>query len=145
MPKKNIPEDAVSTYEKIKDSLKGENYTYESYDVIKVADTDRGKIRVAMKVYVPQAERVTAAANIQEALGEVDVTVTVKDETQLDVMIDDLGRKIRLDVKPDSKKGSGGGSEATRIQEGAQCVYTAIRFYRGKIDQISELFVFKQI
>ena len=91
-----------------------------------------------MKVYVPQAERVTAAANIQEALGEVDVTVTVKDETQLDVMIDDLGRKIRLDVKPDSKKGSGGGSEATRIQEGAQCVYTAIRFYRGKIDQISE-------
>ena len=138
MPKKNIPEDAVSTYEKIKDSLKGENYTYESYDVIKVADTDRGKIRVAMKVYVPQAERVTAAANIQEALGEVDVTVTVKDETQLDVMIDDLGRKIRLDVKPDSKKGSGGGSEATRIQEGAQCVYTAIRFYRGKIDQISE-------
>ena len=52
MPKKNIPEDAVSTYEKIKDSLKGENYTYESYDVIKVADTDRGKIRVAMKVYV---------------------------------------------------------------------------------------------
>ena len=103
MPKKNIPEDAVSTYEKIKDSLKGENYTYESYDVIKVADTDRGKIRVAMKVYVPQAERVTAAANIQEALGEVDVTVTVKDETQLDVMIDDLGRKIRLDVKQDSK------------------------------------------
>ena len=138
MPKKNIPEDAVSTYEKIKDSLKGENYTYESYDVIKVADTDRGKIRVAMKVYVPQAERVTAAANIQEALGEVDVTVTVKDETQLDVMIDDLGRKIRLDVKPDSKKGSGGGSEATRIQEGAQCVYTAIRFYKGEVDQISE-------
>jgi len=138
MPKKNIPEDAVSTYEKIKDSLKGENYTYESYDVIKVADTDRGKIRVAMKVYVPQAERVTAAANIQEALGEVDVTVTVKDETQLDVMIDDLGRKIRLDVKPDSKKGSGSGSEATRIQEGAQCVYTAIRFYKGKVDQISE-------
>ena len=33
MPKKNIPEDAVSTYEKIKDSLKGENYTYESYDL----------------------------------------------------------------------------------------------------------------
>ena len=124
--------------DRIKESLKGENYSYESYDVMKVADTDRGKIRVAMKVYVPQAERVTAATNIQEALGEVDITVTVKDETQLDVMIDDLGRKIRLDVKPDSKKGSGGGSEATRIQEGAQCVYTAIRFYKGPIDQVSE-------
>ena len=138
MQNKQIPADAQDTFNKIKESLKGENYTYESYDVMKVADSDRGKIRVAMKVYVPQAERVTAAANIQEALGEVDVTVTVKDETQLDVMIDDLGRKIRLDVKPDSKKGSGGGSEATRIQEGAQCVYTAIRFYKGPIDQVSE-------
>ena len=94
MPKKNIPEDAVSTYEKIKDALKGENYTYESYDVIKVADTDRAKIRVAIKVYVPEAERVTAAANIQEALGEVDVTVTVKDETELDVMIDETCENI---------------------------------------------------
>lgn len=138
MQNKQIPADAQDTFNKIKESLKGENYTYESYDVMKVADTDRGKIRVAMKVYVPQSERVTAATNIQEALGEVDITVTVKDETQLDVFIDDLGRKIRLDVKPDSKKGSGGGSEATRIQEGAQCVYTAIRFYRGEIDQVSE-------
>lgn len=138
MQNKQIPADAQGTFDKIKESLKGENYTYESYDVMKVADSDRGKIRVAMKVYVPQSERVTAATNIQEALGEVDITVTVKDETQLDVFIDDLGRKIRLDVKPDSKKGSGGGSEATRIQEGAQCVYTAIRFYKGEIDQVSE-------
>ena len=138
MPNKQIPEDAVGTYEKIKNSLKGENYTYESFEVTKVADSDRGKIRFAMKVYVPQAERVTAAANIQEALEKVDITVTVKDQTELDVFIDDLGRKIRLNVKPDSKKGSGGGSDATRIQEGAQCVYTAIRFYRGPIDQISE-------
>ena len=138
MAKKQIPEDAVGTYEKIKNSLKGENYTYESFEVTKVADSDRGKIRFAMKVYVPQAERVTAAANIQEALGKADVTVTVKDQTELDVFIDDLGRKIRLNVKPDSKKGSGGGSDATRIQEGAQCVYTAIRFYKGELDQISE-------
>ena len=138
MQNKQIPADAQDTYDKIKESLKGENYSYESYDVMKVADTDRGKIRVAMKVYVPQAERVTAATNIQEALGEVDITVTVKDETQLDVMIDDLGRKIRLDIKPTKGKGSGGGSEATRIQEGAQCVYTAIRFYKGKIDIVSE-------
>ena len=138
MLKKQIPEDAVGTYEKIKNSLKGENYTYESFEVTKVADSDRGKIRFAMKVYVPQAERVTAAANIQEALGKADVTVTVKDQTELDVFIDDLGRKIRLNVKPDSKKGSGGGSDATRIQEGAQCVYTAIRFYKGELDQISE-------
>ena len=91
-----------------------------------------------MKVYVPQSQRVTATANIQQALSESNITVEVKDGTQLDVFIDDLGKKIRLDVKPDSKKGSGGGSEATVIQEGAQCVYTAIRFYRGPIDEISE-------
>ena len=138
MQTRQIPQDAVGTFEKIKDSLKGENYTYESFEVTKVADSDRGKIRFAMKVYVPQSQRVTAAANIQQALSESNITVEVKDGTQLDVFIDDLGKKIRLNVKPDSKKGSGGGSEATSIQEGAQCVYTAIRFYRGKIDEISE-------
>ena len=62
MSSKQIPEDAVGTYEKIKNSLKGENYTYESFEVTKVADSDRGKIRFAMKVYVPQSQRVTAAA-----------------------------------------------------------------------------------
>ena len=138
MQTRQIPQDALGTYEKIKNSLKGENYTYESFEVTKVADSDRGKIRFAMKVYVPQSQRVTAAANIQQSLSESNIKVEVKDGTQLDVFIDDLGRKIRLDVKPDSRKGSGGGSEATSIQEGAQCVYTAIRFYRGKIDQISE-------
>ena len=43
MSSKQIPEDAVGTYEKIKNSLKGENYTYESFEVTKVADSDRGK------------------------------------------------------------------------------------------------------
>ena len=138
MQTRQIPEDAVSTFKKIKESLKGENYTYESFEVTKVADSDRGKIRFAMKVYVPQSQRVTAAANIQQSLTESNITVDVKDGTQLDVFIDDLGKKIRLNVKPDSKKGSGGGSEATRIQEGAQCVYTAIRFYKGEVDQVSE-------
>ena len=138
MQTRQIPADAQDTFNKIKESLKGENYTYESFEVTKVADSDRGKIRFAMKVYVPQSQRVTAAANIQQALSESNITVEVKDGTQLDVFIDDLGKKIRLDVKPDSKKGSGGGSEATRIQEGAQCVYTAIRFYKGEVDQISE-------
>ena len=47
MLKKQIPEDAVGTYEKIKNSLKGENYTYESFEVTKVADSDRGKRRLA--------------------------------------------------------------------------------------------------
>ena len=138
MQTRQIPADAQDTFNKIKESLKGENYTYESFEVTKVADSDRGKIRFAMKVYVPQSQRVTAAANIQQALSESNITVEIKDGTQLDVFIDDLGKKIRLDVKPDSKKGSGGGSEATRIQEGAQCVYTAIRFYKGEVDQVSE-------
>ena len=138
MQNKQIPADAQGTFDKIKESLKGENYTYESYDVMKVADSDRGKIRVAMKVYVPQSERVTATSNIKEALSNSGVTSNEVKLNQLDIMIDDLGRKIRLDIKPTKGKGSGGGSEATRIQEGAQCVYTAIRFYKGKIDIVSE-------
>ena len=80
MQTRQIPEDAVSTFKKIKESLKGENYTYESFEVTKVADSDRGKIRFAMKVYVPQSQRVTAAANIQQSLTESNITVDVKME-----------------------------------------------------------------
>ena len=138
MQNKQIPADAQDTYDKIKESLKGENYTYESSEVTQIADTDRAKIRFFMKVYVPQSERVTATSNIKEALSNSGVTSNEVKLNQLDIMIDDLGRKIRLDIKPTKGKGSGGGSEATRIQEGAQCVYTAIRFYKGKIDIVSE-------
>ena len=138
MQNKQIPADAQGTFDKIKESLKGENYTYESSEVTQIADTDRAKIRFFMKVYVPQSERVTATSNIKEALSNSGVTSNEVKLNQLDIMIDDLGRKIRLDIKPTKGKGSGGGSEATRIQEGAQCVYTAIRFYKGKIDIVSE-------
>ena len=138
MQNKQIPADAQDTYDKIKESLKGENYSYESSEVTQISDTDRAKIRFFMKVYVPQSERVTATSNIKEALSNSGVTSNEVKLNQLDIMIDDLGRKIRLDIKPTKGKGSGGGSEATRIQEGAQCVYTAIRFYKGKIDIVSE-------
>ena len=57
MQTRQIPGDAQDTFNKIKESLKGENYIYESFEVTKVADSDRGKIRFAMKVYVPQSQK----------------------------------------------------------------------------------------
>ena len=53
-------------------------------------------------------------------------------ETELDVyLIGDTKKYIRILVKPNGSKGSGGGSAATAIQEAAQCVYAAMRYYCG--------------
>ena len=49
-------------------------------------------------------------------------------------MIDDLGRKIRLDVKPDSKKGSGGGSENLHSNDKNQYCHKIFI----KVDLVSE-------
>ena len=41
-------------------------------------------------------------------------------------------KKIRLIYKLSSNRGSGGGAEATRLTESAQCVYSAIAFGLGR-------------
>ena len=136
----DIPSDAEKTFRKVFSALGGEDYSYYLYDVKKVATTDKQKIRVAMKVYVPLSRRSIAANNIQTALERDGVISVVKDEKQLDVSIigDNSGKIIRLDIKPEAGKGSGGGAAATLIQEGAQCVYAAMRYYCGDIKNFTE-------
>jgi len=63
-----IPQDAVKTFEKVMGALGGEDYSYYLFDVKNVNEKPKAKKVVEMVVYVPQAKRVTAAANIQASL-----------------------------------------------------------------------------
>ena len=128
-----IPQDAVKTFEKVMGALGGEDYSYYLFDVKNANENPRAKKVVEMVVYVPQTKRVTAAANIQASLDGDGITAKVLEkETELDVyLIDDVKKYIRILVKPNGSKGSGGGAAATAIQEAAQCVYAAMRYYCG--------------
>lgn len=135
----DIPSDASNTFKKVLSSLGGEDYSYYLFDVKTVATTEKQKIRVAMKVYVPLSSRATAAGKIQKALNDSGVAVIVKDEKQLDISLPDDPKKIiRIDLKPEGGKGSGGGAAATKIQEAAQCVFAAMRYYCGDIKNFTE-------
>ena len=114
-------------------SLGGEDYSYYLFDVKNANENPRAKKVVEMVVYVPQTKRVTAAANIQASLDGDGVIAKVLDkETELDVyLIGNEKKYIRILVKPNGSKGSGGGAAATAIQEAAQCVYAAMRYYCG--------------
>ena len=128
-----IPQDAVKTFDKVMGALGGEDYSYYLFDVKNVNEKPRAKKVIEMVVYVPQAKRVTAAANIQASLdGDGVIAEVLAKETELDVyLIGDTKKYIRILVKPNGSKGSGGGSVATAIQEAAQCVYAAMRYYCG--------------
>ena len=135
-----IPQDAVRTFEKVMGALGGEDYSYYLFDVKNVNEKPRAKKVVEMVVYVPQAKRVTAAANIQASLdGDGVIAEVLAKETELDVyLIGNTEKYIRILVKPNGSKGSGGGAEATAIQESAQCVYAAMRYYCGEKDIYTE-------
>ena len=113
-------------------SMAGENYNYyQDYSVTKVSTGDRSKIKVGLKVVVPQSQRVTAATRIGQKLqGKYNVEYA-RDDTQLNISV---GKKepyskqvIRIDIKP-MGGGSGAGSDATAINESAQCLYAALAF-----------------
>ena len=135
-----IPQDAVKTFEKVMGALGGEDYSYYLFDVKNVNEKPKAKKVVEMVVYVPQAKRVTAAANIQASLdGDGVIAEVLAKETELDVyLIGDTKKYIRILVKPNGSKGSGGGSAATSIQEAAQCVYAAMRYYCGEKEIYTE-------
>ena len=135
-----IPQDAVKTFEKVMGALGGEDYSYYLFDVKNVNEKPKAKKVVEMVVYVPQAKRVTAAANIQASLdGDGVVAEVLAKETELDVyLIGDTKKYIRILVKPNGSKGSGGGAAATAIQEAAQCVYAAMRYYCGDKEVYTE-------
>lgn len=135
-----IPASAEKTFEKVMDALGGEDYSYYLFDVKNVNESDKAKKVVEMVVYVPQSQRVTATAKIQETLSKNSVTAEVlPKETELNVYLTgDVKKYIRLNVKPNGSKGSGGGAAATAIQEAAQCVYAAMRYYCGEKEIYTE-------
>ena len=135
-----IPSDATKTYLKVMGALGGEDYSYYLFDVKNVNESDKAKKVVEMVVYVPQSQRVTAAANIQASLdGDGVVAEVLAKETELNVyLIGNVKKYIRINVKPNGSKGSGGGSAATAIQEAAQCVYAAMRYECGEKDIYTE-------
>ena len=134
-----IPPNARKTFEKVLGAMGGENYSYYLFDVKTVADDPNKKVQVALKVFVPQSERQTAPQNVQSSLDGDDVLSMVggPKSDRLDVSIDEK-TIIRLEFKPANKKGSGGGAAATKIQEAAQCVYVAMRYYCGDVKNFTE-------
>ena len=135
-----IPASASKTFEKVMGALGGEDYSYYLFDVKNVNENPKAKKVIEMVVYVPQSKRVTATANIQASLdGDGVIAKILEKETELDVyLIDDVKKYIRILVKPNGSKGSGGGAAATAIQESAQCVYAAMRYYCGQKEIYTE-------
>jgi hypothetical protein len=118
----------------------GEDYSYYLFDVKNANEKPTAKKVLEVVVYVPQTKRITAAANIQASLDSDGITAQILEkQTELDVyLIDNVKQYIRVLVKPNGSKGSGGGAEATKIQEAAQCVYTAMRYYCGDVKHFTK-------
>jgi len=135
-----VPAGARQTFEKVLGAMGGEDYSYYLFDVTKVEDDPQKKVQVALKIYVPISERETAVHNVKSSLDGDNIETVVKDDKQLDVSIEGATKNqvIRLVFKPEGNKGSGGGAAATKIQEAAQCVYAAIRYYCGDVDVITD-------
>ena len=135
-----IPSNAVKTFEKLIGAMGGEDYSYYLFDVKNANEKPTAKKVLEVVVYVPQTKRITAAANIQASLDSDGITAQILEkQTELDVyLIDNVKQYIRVLVKPNGSKGSGGGAEATKIQEAAQCVYTAMRYYCGDVKHFTK-------
>ena len=133
--------DNKKAFDDVMDALGGDDYSYYLFDIKNVEDKDSTKkVQIALKVYVPLSERATAVHNVQASLDGDDVISIIKDDKQLDVAIEGATKKhvIRLVFKPEGNKGSGGGAAATKIQEAAQCVYVAMRYYCGDVKNFTE-------
>lgn len=135
-----VPAIAKTTFTKIKKVLKSKEYSSYLFEVKNVKDTPGAKKVAELVVYVPPANRVTAAAGIQELLDKEGVTAeTLNKASDLNVyLLKDIKKFIRILVKPNGSKGSGGGSKATAIQEAAQCLYAAMRYYCGEKEIYTE-------
>tara|TARA_B100001175_G_C19502180_1_gene638744 strand:+ start:273 stop:1658 length:1386 start_codon:yes stop_codon:yes gene_type:complete len=116
-------------FEDVVSALGGENYAYYNFDIKNIEEQDSvKKVQAALKVFVPQAKRLEATNNILGSLiGKYPESKVTPKGTSLDVAINDR-QVIRVEVKPENSKGSGGGAAATKVQEAAQCVYAAIKY-----------------
>ena len=125
-----------SAFDDVMDALGGNDYSYYLFDVKNVEDKDSTKkVQIALKVFVPQTKRTTAVANIKGALDKKYPGITTnKAGTSLDIPIRDA-KVIRIEVKPENSKGSGGGAAQTALVESAQCVYAAMRYYCPNIEK----------
>lgn len=117
--------------------LATDEYSYLVFDV-KNAETDpKKKVQVYMKVYIPEAKRNTATANVKAAMEKEGYAVEIRKTKgsnipSLDINVGSENNKvkvIRVDFKPDKSAGSGSGSAKTKIQESAACLYNALRFH----------------
>ena len=134
-----IPAGARQTFEKVLGAMGGEDYSYYLFDFKGIAQDPAKKVQIWLKVFVPDTERQTAPQNVQSSLDGDDIVSIIggpKDD-RLDVSIDEK-TIIRLEFKPANRKGSGGGAAATKIQEAAQCVYAAMRYYCGDVENFTE-------
>ena len=129
----------------------GESYAYYMFD-IKHAEPQESarKLQIAIKVLF-DGNRVKAKENIADALtsligsGKAGITVVPHaTKMQLDYVIRE-GQVIRVEIKPSSSKGSGGGAKGTTLQESAMCVYSAIRYTWGNGDLKCDLKRCKQV
>ena len=131
-----IPPVNKSAFEDVMKALGGDDYSYYLFDVKNVEEKDSTKkVQIALKVFVTQAKRTIAVENIKGALDEKYPGITVNSKgTSLDIPIRDT-QVIRIEVKPENSKGSGGGAAQTALVESAQCVYAAMRYYCPNIEK----------
>jgi len=130
-----VPAQNKRAFEDVMKALGGDDYAYYLFDVTKIEQPDsKKKVQIALKVLVPQAKRATATSNISGALQKAGYEIQPQKANEINVPITkDKKQFIRISVKPENTKGSGGGAAATKIQETAQCVYAAMRYYCGDV------------
>ena len=129
-----VPSENKKAFSDVMDALGGDNYSYYLFDVTKVEQKDsKKKVQVALKVLVPQVKRAKATQDIMGGLKKAGYEIEEK-ANEINVPIPNKkGQFIRVSVKPENSKGSGGGAAATKVQETAQCVYAAMRYYCGDV------------
>ena len=129
-----IPSQNKKAFKDVMSALGGDNYSYYLFDVTKIEQKDsKKKVQVALKVLVPQVKRAKATKDIMGGLRKAGYEIEEK-ANEINVPIPKTkGQFIRVSVKPENSKGSGGGAAATKVQEAAQCVYAAMRYYCGDV------------
>ena len=129
-----VPSQNKKAFEDVMAALGGDNYSYYLFDVTKIEQKDsKKKVQVALKVLVPQVKRAQATKDIMGGLRKAGYEIEEK-ANEINVPIPKTkGQFIRVSVKPENSKGSGGGAAATKVQEAAQCVYAAMRYYCGDV------------
>ena len=129
-----VPSQNKKAFEDVMAALGGDNYSYYLFDVTKIEQKDsKKKVQVALKVLVPQVKRAKATKDIMGGLRKAGYEIEEK-ANEINVPIPKTkGQFIRVSVKPENSKGSGGGAAATKVQETAQCVYAAMRYYCGDV------------